>query len=96
MGIDIDAVRADTPGCEFTVRWFESAASSRSPEGHDPYDIQRTLRDHSINVSVTSQSSARLDFPERRLDRVVRASVHYYNTDADIGALIEAVANLPG
>lgn len=63
-------------------------------DGHDPVDIRRQLRDKSINVSVASETSARLDFPERNLDRVVRASVHYFNTESEIDALIDVIANL--
>ncbi len=62
--------------------------------GHDPADIQRHLRSKAINVSTSARSSARLDFPERNLEDVVRASVHYYNTDAEVDALLDAVAAL--
>jgi selenocysteine lyase/cysteine desulfurase len=46
-----------------------------------------------VNVSVSRASSARFDLPERGLPEVVRASVHYYNTDEELGRLIDA---LPG
>jgi selenocysteine lyase/cysteine desulfurase len=64
-------------------------------DGHAPAAIQRALREQSINVSTSSMTSARLDFPERGLDQVVRSSVHYYNDEADVDALVVAIANLP-
>jgi selenocysteine lyase/cysteine desulfurase len=62
--------------------------------GHVPRDIQARLRDQRINVSIASQMSARLDFPDRGLDEVVRASVHYFNTTDEVDALVGAIANL--
>jgi cysteine desulfurase/selenocysteine lyase len=63
-------------------------------DGHDPAAIQRTLRQRSINVSTSSLTSARLDFPERGLERVVRSSVHYYNDETDVDALVAAIAEM--
>ena len=66
-------------------------------EGREPRDVQASLRERRINVSIASQMSARLDFPARGLDEVVRASVHYFNTGDEVDALVDAVADLrPG
>lgn len=65
-------------------------------DGVAPTDVQATLRRRRINVSIASQMSARLDFPDRGLDEVVRASVHYFNTDGEVDALIGAIADLVG
>ncbi len=62
--------------------------------GQDPHDVAKMLRSQNINVSVTSQSSARLDFPERGLNDLVRASVHCYNTSEEIDLLINGVESL--
>lgn len=67
-----------------------------SVDGHDSSEIQQRLRARSINVSTASHESARLDFPERNLEHVVRASVHYYNTESEVDTLIEAVAEIQG
>ncbi len=72
----------------------KSAIVTFAVEGHDSSDLRRALRAMSINVSVSSQTSARLDFPQRHLDKVVRASIHYYNTTTEIDALVDAIANL--
>jgi len=62
--------------------------------GHAPRDVQAILREQRINVSIASQMSARLDFPDRGLDEVVRASVHYFNTTAEVDALVGAISRL--
>jgi selenocysteine lyase/cysteine desulfurase len=49
-----------------------------------PRAIQARLHAAGINVSVSSKSSAQLDFGRRGLSQVVRASVHYFNTDQEI------------
>ena len=63
-------------------------------DGHHPIDVKRELRQRSINVSSSRATSARLDFPDRSLEAVVRASVHYYNSDDDIDALVDAIAGI--
>jgi selenocysteine lyase/cysteine desulfurase len=55
-------------------------------EGEAPRELQARLRAASINVSVSSKSSAQLDFGRRGLNQVVRASVHYFNTEQEIDA----------
>lgn len=60
-------------------------------EGHKAAEIQHELRKQQINVSVSSVFSARLDFPDRGLTEVVRASVHYYNTTDEIDQLVAAL-----
>ncbi|WP_411277450.1 aminotransferase class V-fold PLP-dependent enzyme, partial [Gaiella sp.] len=45
-----------------------------------------------INVSLTPASYSRLDLGGRGLEAVVRSSVHYYNTDGELGRLVDVVA----
>jgi selenocysteine lyase/cysteine desulfurase len=54
-------------------------------------EIQRRLATERINVSLMEAASAQLDFGPRGLDEVVRSSVHYYNSDAEIDVLVDAV-----
>ena len=54
----------------------------------------RSLATAGINVSVSAAASAQFDLPARGLAEVVRASVHYYNTDAELDRLCEAVQAL--
>ncbi len=57
-----------------------------------PDEVARSLRQRRINVSVTGVASARFDLAPRGIDRLVRASVHYYNTEDDLDALTSALA----
>lgn len=45
-----------------------------------------------INVSVSRPSSTLLDFEARGIPEVVRASVHYYNTEDEVDRFVAAVA----
>ena len=46
-----------------------------------------------INVSVSEAPWARLDMSAPNPASVVRASPHYYNTEAELDRLVEAVAS---
>ncbi len=61
-------------------------------EGEQPPAIRDRLRAAGINVSVSSKSSAQLDFGRRGLSQVVRASVHYFNTEQEIGRFCETLS----
>jgi cysteine desulfurase / selenocysteine lyase len=60
-------------------------------EDEQPRSIEARLRAANINVSVPSKSSAQLDFGRRGLSQVVRASVHYFNTEQEIGVFCRAL-----
>jgi selenocysteine lyase/cysteine desulfurase len=53
-------------------------------DGEAASDIQQRLAAADIRVSVSTRASAQLDFGRRGLDEVVRASVHYFNTEDEI------------
>ena len=53
--------------------------------------MQRLLAVDHVNVSLMDAASARLDFDRRGLGEVVRASVHYYNSEEEIDLLVDAV-----
>ncbi|GMH34098.1 hypothetical protein BSKO_01932 [Bryopsis sp. KO-2023] len=63
-------------------------------DGMDPEVVKAALRQQSINVSVSLISSSRIDFENRNLKGVVRASVHYYNTEEEVERLVQAVSEL--
>lgn len=65
-----------------------------SVSGTSAKQVQEYLADRHINVSVTTKSSTLLDMEQRNLDEAVRASVHYYNTEGEIGRMIEAIARI--
>ncbi|WP_035898195.1 aminotransferase class V-fold PLP-dependent enzyme [Labrenzia sp. DG1229] len=47
-------------------------------------EIAALLKAQGCNVSVSEPSSARLDLGRRNLPPVIRASVHYYNTEEEV------------
>ncbi|KTC68316.1 selenocysteine lyase, PLP-dependent [Legionella birminghamensis] len=53
-------------------------------KGKSPVEIKQALRKQRINVAVSVLEFARLDLEARGLDALVRASVHYYNTEEEI------------
>lgn len=59
-----------------------------------PAEIQKYLAAKKINVSISLQEYARLDMEQRNLPALVRSSVHYYNTEAEIERFCEALHNL--
>jgi selenocysteine lyase/cysteine desulfurase len=61
---------------------------------HPAQAIQAHLRDHHINTSIVRRQNTLLDFPERKLGDINRASVHYYNTDTEIDAFCTALSKL--
>ena len=56
-----------------------------------PPELQRRLRQAGINVSVSSRSSAQLDFGRRGLSQLVRASLHCFNTPEEIGRFCDVL-----
>lgn len=54
-------------------------------------EILKQLNLKKINVSISRQEYARLDLAKRNLSALVRASVHYYNTEEEIDILCQAL-----
>jgi selenocysteine lyase/cysteine desulfurase len=52
--------------------------------GIDATEMQQRLAEERINVSVSRLPSTRLDMEARGLNELVRASVHYYNTEEEV------------
>ena len=63
-------------------------------DGHSPDEVRAALRRADINVSTVTPGSARLDMEGRGLSGLVRASAHYFNTEAELDACAEVVARL--
>ncbi len=60
-------------------------------EGADHTALKLALRAQAINVSVSTQFSSRLDLKGRGLRDVMRASVHVYNTEAELDRFVAAL-----
>ncbi len=52
--------------------------------GESAVQVHERLARHRINTSVTVREATRYDMDARNLDSLLRASVHYYNTEAEI------------
>jgi len=63
-------------------------------EGKQPRDIVAVLRRQNINAHASAASIPQLVPPPRRLPAVVRASVHYYNTEQEAVRFAAAIAAL--
>jgi selenocysteine lyase/cysteine desulfurase len=63
-------------------------------DGLDGAEVQGRLRADRINVSVSPRRYTRIDMEDRGLAEVVRASVHYYNTESELDALTERLARM--
>lgn len=59
--------------------------------GADHTALKMALRVQGINVSVSTQFSSRLDLKGRGLKDVMRASVHLYNTEAELDRFVKAL-----
>jgi len=63
-------------------------------EGLDASAVRASLLAQRMNTSVSRVEYARLDMEPRGLERMVRASVHYYNTEDEVERFAVAVAKL--
>ena len=65
-------------------------------ELHPAGDVMQWLQANGIAVRTIVRSSTRIDMEQRGLDELVRASVHYYNTEAEVERLCEVLRALNG
>mgnify|MGYP003350420525 CR=1 FL=1 len=63
-------------------------------DGKTADDVKTALAAKRINVSTTTVNGTRVDMEQRGLASMTRASVHYYNSEDEIAAAVEAVAAL--
>ena len=63
-------------------------------DGVEPDEIKSVLAGQRINVTVSRTPSTLLDMSDRGLPAVVRASVHYYNSEAEVDRFGRAVSAL--
>jgi selenocysteine lyase/cysteine desulfurase len=63
-------------------------------EGLPALEIKQLLLNEGICVTVSPASSTLIDATERNLPEVVRASVHYYNTEEEIERFVCALRKL--
>lgn len=63
-------------------------------EGKTPDEIKRILAQQQVNVTVAQRNSTLLDLTERNLTTMVRASVHYYNSEDEIEHFCQSIEML--
>lgn len=56
--------------------------------------LAQHLHTHNINVTASHAQNNRFDFPARGLTSVIRASLHYYNTESEIAHCIKVLSTL--
>jgi len=61
-------------------------------EGESATELQQRLSENGIETSVSTMPFARLDLDQRGLDEILRASLHYYNTEDEISRFCEVIA----
>lgn len=60
--------------------------------GLDPIEVKTRLNENGINVSISRAEYARLDMQKRKLNSLVRSSVHYYNTEEEIERFCKTIS----
>lgn len=63
-------------------------------DNHDSVDVWAQLSAQRINTTFSPAGHARLDLVHRGLPTLVRASLHYYNTEEEITRFVSAVDHL--
>jgi cysteine desulfurase/selenocysteine lyase len=61
-------------------------------DGQEPWDLRTRLAAQRIHIWTSNPGGTRLDMEARHLTRLARASIHYYNTEAEIDRFCAALA----
>lgn len=70
---------------------LKSGLVSFTVEGKSAQEVKSYLHERGINVSWNGTSNTYLDMTSRDLEEVVRASVHYYNSEDEIADFISVL-----
>jgi cysteine desulfurase/selenocysteine lyase len=85
----------DLPGVEVRDLGAERCGIvTFSAQDHAAEDVSRRLSAEGINTSVAPPSSTLLDTQNRNLGPLVRASVHYYNTEEEVSRFCGALEQI--
>jgi cysteine desulfurase/selenocysteine lyase len=61
-------------------------------EGVPPLKVKEVLREHKINVYTVGAKNALLDMQDWDVDEIVRASVHYFNTEEEVDTVVRTLS----
>ena len=73
-----------------------AAIATVEVRGWPALKVVDALRARRINTSATLQEHAVIDMGAKGAASALRVSPHYYNTDAELGALFDALHSLGG
>ena len=95
LGAHLRAQLAEVTGCTVQdIGEVKGGIVTFNMDGISAENVRSALAEKKINVSVTDRSSTLIDMEKRGLDSLVRASVHYYNTEEEIEKLRQALLQL--
>jgi selenocysteine lyase/cysteine desulfurase len=63
-------------------------------DGSESATLRARLAEHDVNVHLSETGDTRLDFEARSLPTMIRASIHYFNTEAEVARFGELVEEL--
>ncbi|HKN69662.1 MAG TPA: aminotransferase class V-fold PLP-dependent enzyme, partial [Terriglobales bacterium] len=86
---------AAIPGCRVLDRGRELAALvTVEVAGHPAPGLVKLLRGQRINTNASLREYAVIDMDQKRVQSALRISPHYYNTEEEVGALVDALRSL--
>lgn len=86
---------SDIEGIKLTDEGLEKCGIvTFNSDQRSPVNIKKALAKHKINVSTSKGSGSLISFQERGLIEVVRASVHYFNTETEIDYFLEVLKKI--
>ncbi len=92
LAVELRSRLAALPGVQIMdIGRDRSGIVAFTQAGRDPFETKQRLGAEAINLSVTTPDSTLLDATRRKLPPMLRASVHYYNDEAEIDRLIRAL-----
>jgi selenocysteine lyase/cysteine desulfurase len=65
-----------------------------SVAGIEAEAVRQMLKERAINVTVSTRASTLIDMTARGLEHIVRASVHYYNSEDEIDRFVETLEQI--
>jgi selenocysteine lyase/cysteine desulfurase len=88
---------APLPGTRVLDRGSERCAIvSLAVQGRDAGELKLRLRERGINTSAANREHGLLDMDAKHAETALRISPHYYNSEQELDAVVEALGELVG